>query len=116
MSTAQANKAANRTLSSKCPQYVKVSKSITARVGSAILTWNNGPGDAQRKRSHRLGLPMSRGQKRYHAAEQKRNTYSQRHRRSPSTQTRRLQQNAETQGQTEEETSTAAFRLQETQA
>ena len=36
---------------------------------------------------------MSRGQKRY-AAEQKRNTYSQRHRRSPSIQTRRMQQNA----------------------
>ena len=94
LSTTQSNEAANRALSSKCPQNVKFSKSITARVGSAILTWNNGPGDAERKISHRLVLPMSRGQKRYHAAEQKRNTYSQRHRRSPSKQTRRLQQDA----------------------
>ncbi|WP_419582121.1 hypothetical protein, partial [Thiolapillus sp.] len=101
LSTTQSNEAANRALSSRCPQNVKfsksiTSKSITARVGSAILTCNNGPGDAQRKISHRLGLPMSRGQKRYHAAEEKRNTYSQRHRRSPSTQTRRLQQDAKT--------------------
>ena len=96
--TPQANEAANRALSSRCPQNVKFSKSVTARVGSAILTWNNGPGDAQRKISHRLGLPMSRGQKTYHAAEQKRNTYSQRHRRSASTQTQRLQQDAKTRG------------------
>ena len=88
LSTTQSNEAANRALSSRCPQNVKLSKSITARVGSAVLTLNNGPGNAQRKISHRLGLPMSRVQKRYHAAEQKRNTYSQRHRRSPSTQTR----------------------------
>ena len=96
LSTTQSNEAANRALSSRSPQNVKFSKSITARVGSAILTCNNGPGDAQRRISHRLGLPMSRGQKRYHAAEQKRNTYSQRHRRSPSTQTCRLQQDAKT--------------------
>ena len=94
LSTTQPNEAANRALSARCPKNVKFSKSITARVGSAILTWHNGPGVAQRKISHRLGLPMSRGQKRYHAVEQKRNTYSQRHRRSPSTQTRRLQQDA----------------------
>ena len=54
------------------------------------------PGDVQRKISHRLGAANEQGQKRYHAAEQKRNTYSQRHRRSPSTQTRRLQQDAKT--------------------
>ena len=72
-STIQANEAANRALSSRCPKNVRFSKSITARVGSAILTCNNGPGDAQRKISHRLGLPVSRGQKRCHAAEQKRN-------------------------------------------
>ena len=94
LSTTQSNEAANRALSSRCPKNVKFSELITARVGSAILTWNNGPGDAQRKISHRLALPMSRGQKRYHAAEQKRNTYSQRHKRRPSTQTRRFQQNA----------------------
>ena len=93
LSTTQSNEAANRALSSRCPKNVKFSESITARVGSAILTWNNGPGDAQRKISHRLALPMSRGQKRY-AAEHKRNTYSQRHKRRPSTQTRRFQQNA----------------------
>ena len=81
-------------LSSRCPKNVKFSELIMARVGSAILTWNNGPGDAQRKISHRLALQMSRGQKRYHAAEHKRNTYSQRHKRRPSTQTRRFQQNA----------------------
>ncbi|WP_419612524.1 hypothetical protein, partial [Thiolapillus sp.] len=98
MSTTQSNEAANRDLSSRCPKNVKFSKSITARVGSSILTWNNGPGDAERKISHRLVLPMSRGQKRYHAAEQKSNTYSQRHRRSPSTQTHRLQQDAKTRG------------------
>ena len=107
-STTQSNEAANRALSSKCPKNVKFSKSVTARVGSAILTLNNGPWDAQRKISHRLGLPMSRGQKRYHAAEQKRNTYCQRHRRSPSTQPRRLQQDAKTRR--------VAFRLQETPA
>ena len=94
LSTTQSNEAANRALSSRCPQNVKFSKSITARLGSAILTCNDSPGDAQRKISHRLGLPMSRGQKRYHAAEQKRNTYSQGHSRSPSTQTRHLQQDA----------------------
>ena len=55
-------------------QNVKYSKSVTARIGSAILTWNNSPGDAERKISHRVVLPMNRGQKRYHAAEQKRNT------------------------------------------
>ena len=94
-STIQANEAANRALSSRCSQNVKLFKSMTARVGSAILTGNNGPGDAQRKISHRLGLTMSRGQKSYHAVEQKGNTYSQRHRRSPSTQTRLgLQQDA----------------------
>ena len=76
LSTTQSNEAANRALSSRCPKNVKFSKSITARLGSAILTCNDSPGDAQRKKSHRLGLPMSRGQKRYHAAEQKRNTYS----------------------------------------
>ncbi|WP_419584135.1 hypothetical protein, partial [Thiolapillus sp.] len=63
LSTTQSNEAANRALSSRCPQNVKFSKSITARLGSAILTWNNGPGDAQRKISHRLGLPMSRGRR-----------------------------------------------------
>ena len=71
LSTTQANEAANRALSSRRPKHVKFSKSITARVGSAKLTCNNGPGSAQRKISHRVGLPMSRGQKRYHAAEQK---------------------------------------------
>ena len=96
LSTTQSNEAANRDLSSRCPQNVKFSKSITARVGSAILTCNNGPENAQRKISHRVVLPMNRGQKRYHAAEQKRNTYSQGHSRSPSTQTRRLQQDAKT--------------------
>ena len=94
LSTTQSNEAANRALSSRCPQNVIFSKSITARVGSSILTWNNSPGDAEREISHRLALPMSRGQKRYHAAEQKRNTYSQGHRRSPSTQTHQLQQDA----------------------
>ena len=71
-------------------QNVKFSQSITAMVGSALWTWNNGPGDAQRKISHRLGLPMSKRQKKYHAAEQKRDKY--RHR--TSTQTRQLQQDA----------------------
>ena len=96
LSTTQSNEAANRALSSRCPQNVKFSKSITARVGSSMLTWNNGSGNAERKISHRVVLPLSRGQKRYHAAEQKRNTYSQRHRRSPSTQTCQLQQVAKT--------------------
>ena len=49
LSTTQANEAANRALSSRCPQTVKFSKSITATVGSAILTWNNGPGNAQKR-------------------------------------------------------------------
>ena len=96
LSTTQSNEKANRALSSRCPKNVKFSESITARVGSAILTWNNSPGDAQRKISHRLGLPMSKRQKKYQAAEQKRDTQSQRHRRSPSTQTRRLQQDTKT--------------------
>ena len=49
LSTTQANEAANRALSSRCLKNVKFSKSITAKVGSAILTWNNGPWDAERK-------------------------------------------------------------------
>ena len=59
LSTTQANEATNRALSSRCLKNVKFSKSITAKVGSAILTWNNGPGNAQKKISHRLGLPMT---------------------------------------------------------
>ena len=44
-----------------CPQNVKFSKSITARVCSAILTWNNGPWDAERKIGLiRLGLAKFR--------------------------------------------------------
>ena len=74
LSATQANEAANKALSSGCPQNVKFFQSITARVGTAILTCNNGPGDAQRKINHRLGLPVSRGQKRYNATEQRRNT------------------------------------------
>ena len=97
LSTTQRNEAANRALSSRCSQNVKFSKSITARVGSAILTWNNGPGDAQKKISHRLGLPMTEwagGRRDMHLNRRKTHVYRQRHRRSPSTQTRRLQQDA----------------------
>ena len=53
LSTTQANEAANRALSQRCPQNVKVSTSAAAKVCSAILTLNNGPGDAHRKTSHR---------------------------------------------------------------
>ncbi|WP_419588906.1 hypothetical protein [Thiolapillus sp.] len=96
LSTTQANEAANRALSARCPKNVKFSKSLPARVGTGILTWNNGPGVAQRKISQRLGLPRSDGQLTFDATEQKKHMDSKKRTRSPLLRARRLQTDAKT--------------------
>ena len=96
LSATRANEAANRAVCARCPQNVKFSKPLPARVGTGILTGNNGPGVAQRKISQRLGLPRSDGQLTFYATEQKKHMDSKKCTRSPLLPAGRLQTDAKT--------------------
>ena len=90
MTTTQHNEAANRSVSTNCPKNLKFSRNLPARIASAIIKINEGPGKAFTMKLNALNLPISGGQKSFANKEQKKHEVSKIYVRNPLTIKRRF--------------------------